>query len=120
MNQQKIRKNTIEKGREGEERAARFMEGKGYELLRRNFRSGRAEIDLIFRKGQLLVFAEVKMRKNNLFGEPEIAVNTKKEELIVEAAEDFIYEQDWKGEVRFDILSVEGGGRVTHFEDAFH
>jgi putative endonuclease len=47
-------------GRQGEDLAARFLEEKGMELLARNFRSRRGEIDLIALDGDTLVFAEVK------------------------------------------------------------
>lgn len=113
------KKNNVQKGKEGEERAAQFMEAKGYSILLKNYRSGRAEIDLILRKGDLLVFAEVKMRKNNLYGEPEESVNARKAELIIEAAENFIFDNDWKGAIRFDIISIAGKKEILHMEDAF-
>jgi len=113
------KKNTVQKGKEGEDRAANYMVDLGYELLDRNYRSGRAEIDLIVRKKELLVFVEVKMRKNNRYGEPELSVNEKKAELIIDAAENFIFENDWRGAIRFDIVSIEGDKRIMHFEDAF-
>jgi putative endonuclease len=106
-------------GKKGEDLAAGYMEGKGYEVLRRNFRSGRAEIDLILKKENLLVFAEVKLRSKSKFGMPEEAVNSRKAELIIDAAENFIFETDWKGGIRFDIISIKGGKEILHLEDAF-
>lgn len=111
--------NNIISGKKGEEIAAAFMEGKGFEVLVKNYRSGRAEIDLILKKNSLLVFAEVKLRSKIVYGLPEDAVNEKKEELILRAAENYIFDNDWKGEVRFDIISIINKKEIYHIEDAF-
>ncbi|MGB0620994.1 MAG: YraN family protein [Myxococcota bacterium] len=50
-------------GREGEERAARHLEARGYQIVGRNVRAGRVEIDLIARAAGVLVFVEVKTRR---------------------------------------------------------
>jgi putative endonuclease len=50
-------------GREGESRAARYLERQGYRIVARNDRAARVEIDLIARRGSLLVFVEVKSRR---------------------------------------------------------
>ena len=50
-------------GREGEERAARHLEARGYQIIARNVRAARVEIDLIARDGRALVFVEVKTRR---------------------------------------------------------
>ena len=47
-------------GREGETRAARFLESRGYRIVARNVRADRVEIDLVARRGTLLAFVEVK------------------------------------------------------------
>jgi putative endonuclease len=107
-------------GKDGEEMAAAFMMEKGFEILAKNYRSGRAEIDLILKKESLLVFAEVKLRsKVGKFGLPEDAVNGKKEDLIMGAAENYILDNDWKGDVRFDIISIIYKKGIYHIEDAF-
>jgi hypothetical protein len=41
----------------------------------------------------------------------------------MEAAEEYQYLKNWSGNIRFDIVSIEGKGtdlKLTHFEDAFH
>lgn len=111
--------NNIISGKKGEEIAAAFMEEKGFEVLVKNYRSGRAEIDLILKKESLLVFTEVKLRSKIVYGLPEEAVNEKKEELILKAAENYIYDTDWHGEVRFDIISIINKKEIYHIEDAF-
>ena len=113
----------MQTGGDGESAAADYLIAKGYEVLERNYRHGRAEIDLIVKKKNWLVFVEVKTRSYSRFGFPEEFVDRAKEELILMAAENYIYETNWEGNVRYDIVSVLGVGferEVVHFEDAFY
>ena len=114
--------NHIEVGKEGEKLAANYLMKKGFEVIERNYRYRRFEIDIIAKKEKTLVFVEVKTRSANYFGEPEEAVGEKQSSQIIEAAENFILEIDWKGDIRFDIISVlkRGEIQITHFEDAFY
>lgn len=109
-------------GKQGEEEAARFLQSEGYELLARNFRHQHAEIDLIVKRGKLLVFVEVKTRTNLSFGNPEEFVSYAKAKLVMKAAEQYIFAHNWLFDVRFDIVAVSISGsvlRVKHVEDAF-
>ena len=108
-----------ETGKRGERLAAAYLEEKGYEILERNFRYGRAELDLIAKMDNLLVFVEVKMRTDTAFGEPEQAVSEKKRTLLRKAAEHYIFETDWQHDIRFDIIAITGSQtpEIVHFED---
>jgi putative endonuclease len=55
-------------GREGEARAARFLESRGYQIVARNVRAERVEIDLVASRGERLVFVEVKTRRASARG----------------------------------------------------
>ena len=77
----------------------------GYEFLNKNYRFGHREIDLIFKKDNLLIFIEVKYRSSSLFGNPEDWVNEKKQILLEECANNFIEEENWFGNIRFDIVA---------------
>ena len=54
--------NRNEKGRLGEELAAADMESKGYMILVKNFRCKAGEIDIVAKRGNVMVFVEVKTR----------------------------------------------------------
>lgn len=113
----------IKKGKEGEDLAAKFLEGKGFEIVERNFRHKHNEIDLIVRKKNWLVFVEVKYRTSSAFGYPEDFVDYKKARNVVDAAVEYQYKINWKGNVRYDIVSVlemYGQTEIKHFEDAFY
>jgi putative endonuclease len=111
--------NNVISGKNGEDMAGKFLEAKGYSVLFRNYRYKKMEIDLIAQKENLLVFIEVKKRKNSIFGFPETFVSDRKASLVMTAAENFIFEHDWKGPVRFDIVAITGQ-EIVHFEDAFY
>lgn len=106
-------------GKNGEERARCYLEERGYTILAANWRHGKAEIDLICRLEQLLVFVEVKARSGSGFGDPETFVSERKIELMQEAAEAYTDETGWEGDLRFDIIAIGPGERLEHFEDAF-
>ena len=111
-------------GRSGEELASSYLQAKGYEILARNYRFKRAEIDIIAQLGKLLVFIEVKTRGSDKHGFPEEFVSTKKVNLFLLAADEYIYQHNWQHDIRFDIISLtatpSGKFSIHHVEDAFH
>ena len=110
-------------GKRGEQLAVSFLEKKEYQILETNWRHRRAEVDIIAKDGVVLVFVEVKTRNNNHYGEPETAVDQKKEDLLASAGAAYMRKiaHDW--EIRFDIISIiyknEQSFTIKHFEDAF-
>ena len=108
-----------ELGKIGEDKATLYLQGQGYQILCRNYRYRKAEIDIIAQFKNLLVFVEVKARKNDLFGHPESFVDSFKIKLILSAARHYIGVLDWKNDIRFDIISITGN-ELVHFEDAFY
>jgi putative endonuclease len=110
-------------GRRGEQLAKTHLENNGYEILDENWTHGKAEIDLIAYKGGLMIFAEVKTRSGNYFGEPEDFVDARKQKLLAHAAEEYIYLMNHQGEVRFDVVAIlfkaENDFALKHIEDAF-
>ncbi len=110
-------------GAEGEALAAAFLGKKGYKILERNWRSGHSEIDLIARQGALLVFVEVKTRKNAEYGYPEERVDAAKQKFLARGARDYLEKNKLDNEIRFDIISIiMAAGKVPeiyHIPDAF-
>jgi putative endonuclease len=113
----------IKKGKEGEDLAARFLINKGFEIIERNYRHKRSEIDLIVKKDNWLVFVEVKLRSSDAYGYPEDFVDYKKARNIVDGAEQYTYENNWQGNVRYDIVSIrllKDKTEIIQIEDAFY
>ena len=71
-----------EMGRRGEEIALEFIRKKGYNILDTNWRHRKAEIDIIAKSKDVLIFIEVKSRSSDYYGRPETFVTTKKQQLI--------------------------------------
>jgi putative endonuclease len=112
----------IKTGTKGETLAADFLKKKGFEIVARNYRFKHAEIDLIIKRENWLIFVEVKTRSSTSFGEPEDFVDENKSRKIFEAAEEYIFSTNWLGHIRFDIVSVKLGAQIAieHFEDAIN
>lgn len=113
----------LELGRKGESIAKAHLLDAGYEILDENWTFGKLEVDLIAYKDKVIIFTEVKTRTGNAFGEPEDFVDMRKQRLLADAADEYLYLMDHQGEVRFDIISVLFKNRdsyiLNHIEDAF-
>ncbi|NAS31941.1 YraN family protein [Flavobacteriaceae bacterium R38] len=93
-------------GKKAEELACDFLIRKGFQIVARNYRFDKAEIDIIAQKGTFLSIVEVKARTNVSFGNPESFVSKKKIQLLVKAANHYVIENELDVEVRFDIISI--------------
>lgn len=118
-------------GRLGEDTAARLLISRGFRILHRNLRIGHAEIDLVAENGAVLVFAEVKTRRQipgspSPFGTPAEAVDAKKQAMLVRAAEAYLAEHAPDKFFRIDVIEVYADPQsadyrvldVRHFENA--
>lgn len=92
----------------GEAKASEFLECHGYQIIERDWKSGRRDIDIIATDGKEVVFVEVKTRRNRLFGEPEEAVDYRKLQSLRLAINHYIKYRHINCDVRFDIISVVG------------
>ncbi|MBE7175498.1 MAG: YraN family protein [Mucilaginibacter polytrichastri] len=110
-------------GREAESLAKTWLEEHGYEICDENWRHGKDEIDLVVYRECVLVFVEVKARSRTDFGLPDDAVDLRKQKLLARAADAYVYAVDYKGEIRFDIISVlqlpGTAPQIRHHIDAF-
>ena len=91
----------------GERIARTFLKKKGYRLVASNYRTPLGEIDLIARKGNALVFVEIKTRTTASLGPPFLSVTWKKQRHIVQTALMYLkkhglLDSDW----RVDVVSV--------------
>ncbi len=112
--------NAARAGKEGEDRAAAFLEGKGLRILERNYRNRRGEIDLIgFHEGYL-VFVEVKYRRNAEAGLPEEAVGLQKQRQICRVADHYraVHGIGDDRPIRYDVIAM-CGERIAWYPNAF-
>jgi len=103
----------------GERRAAAWYEQRGYQVLARQWRCRQGELDLVLRRGGLVVFCEVKARSGPSFGTPAEAVTPAKQARIRRLAALWLAEaRAGAAELRFDVACVTGG-RIAVLEAAF-
>ncbi|MBT8312806.1 MAG: YraN family protein [Flavobacteriaceae bacterium] len=110
-------------GKYGEDKAARFLESAGYQIVARNYRYLKAEIDLIAKKDEVLAIVEVKTRTGRSLVHMAEAVNKRKIDRLVMAADQFIVSRELDVEARFDIIWITKYGNsisLEHIENAFH
>jgi len=91
-------------GRKGEKLAIDYLLSDGYSVLETNYRFSRAEIDIIAKKNNILVFVEVKSRSSIKYGLPELAVSEKKVILLMDAAYHYMEKVNHQWEIRFDVV----------------
>lgn len=115
--------NRRDKGSRGEEEAASALRQQGYEILERNYRFDRGEIDIIAKEGGDLVFVEVKARHSDRFGSPEESISEKKEERMRKVAEGYLLKHGIENQsCRFDVVAVTYVGdipRIRIIRNAF-
>jgi len=113
----------LDLGPRGETLAKTHLENTGYEILDENRTHGQAEIDLIAYIDKVTIFTEVKTRTSSGFGEPEDFVDARKQKLLAEAADEYIYLMNHRGDVWFDIIAILSDRNknyiLNHIEDAF-
>jgi putative endonuclease len=111
-------------GDAAEERACRHLERSGFTIVERNYRMKGGEIDIVARKGDVLVFVEVRSLDSAEYGTPEESVTLAKRRRIVRAAREYLSNvppSSWR-EARFDVIAIEGSGAAAalrHFPAAF-
>ena len=106
------------RGRWGEDRAAAHYVALGYRVLDRNWRCPIGELDLVDRRGDLIVFSEVKARRTDAYGPAAAAVTSTKQRRIRRLAIEWLRANDLHGAVRFDVVAITGNDLVL-IEAAF-
>jgi putative endonuclease len=97
----------LRRGELGEREAKKHLQKLGLKFLAANFRSGRGEIDLIFRDGDCLAFVEVKTRSSEDWTRPATAVNSERRRRLSQAALDYLkLLKNPAAKIRFDIVEV--------------
>jgi len=109
-------------GKAGEEIVVEKLQSEGFSILERNYTKRFGEVDIIASKKELLIFVEVKMRKNPLFDLAYLIVPSKQKK-IISIAKEYITRYDHSQKVcRFDVALIEGTIQkhtLTYLANAF-
>lgn len=106
---------STESGNAGEQAAADYLARRGFSIVERNFRTPRCEIDIIARKQKCLYFVEVKYRSHDAQGSGLEYITSRKLEHMQRAAELWLQEHEWSGEVQLAAVAVAADFTVTDF-----
>ena len=111
-----------ELGAWGEEQAAAFLQHKGYDIVERDWKWGHRDLDIVALDGDVVVFVEVKTRRNRLFGEPEEAVDYRKLQNLRQVINYYVKAKHIRRTFRLDVITVVGTPdgappEITHIED---
>lgn len=112
-----------ELGKKGEQLAVDFLVENNYNIVERNYRFDKAEVDIIAQKGDILAIVEVKTRSSLDFGNPQDFVKPKQIKNLVKAVDEYVTENDLDVEVRFDIIAIvkeNNSYNIEHLENAFY
>jgi len=112
-----------ELGARAEQLASDYLERCGFAIVARNVRVGRLELDVIARRGNLLIVCEVRSRRSDRVMTPAQSVDYRKVSHVREAAARWIREtRPGTSQLRFDVASVvfdTPSGRLNYLEGAF-
>ncbi len=103
-------------GKWGEELAMEYLREKGYIILDHDWHSGHRDIDVIAEKDGVVVFVEVKTRRNNDYMDPAMAVNYRKQHNLRMAINHYVKLHKLDSPIRFDVISIVGGPGYSHPE----
>ncbi len=108
-------------GQYGESLACEYLKGLGYRLLEKNYRNPFGEIDLIFEDGDIVVFVEVKARKNETYGYPREFVTASQQKRIMRSSEIYLQEMNLLDrQMRYDVIEIYLESRtIEHIDNAF-
>ena len=110
-------------GNRGEDLAAKYLAGKGYSIVARNWRQRSGELDIVARQGDILVFCEVKSSRYEGDSNPELRVNRNKQIRLARLAREYLaVEHPQIASCRFDVIAVksdQGRDVIQHIENAF-
>lgn len=112
-----------ELGNTGEQLAVDFLIKHGYEILERNYRFDKAEVDIIAKLNNTLAIIEVKTRSTIDFGNPQDFVKPKQIQRLVKAVDAYVISNGINVEVRFDIIAIIRENKefkIEHLENAFY
>jgi putative endonuclease len=94
-------------GERGETIAVAYLKGQRFAILERNFRCKGGEVDIVARDGKTLVFVEVKSRRNEAYGPPQLSVTPFKQRQISKAALTWLAKNGKQDcSARFDVIAI--------------
>lgn len=94
-------------GKKGEDIACAYLKRRGYRIVERNYKCPLGELDIVARDGDAIVFVEVKSRKSEEFGDPQLAVGLEKQKKVSRMSLTYLKEKHlYPCNARFDVVAI--------------
>jgi putative endonuclease len=104
-------------GKQGEKIAEKYLRENSITILAKNFYTCYGELDLIGQDAAVIVFFEVKYRRNKKYGLPEENISKSKIDKIIKSAQIFLCENNLSNQdCRFDVLTIIGNIDLNAYE----
>lgn len=115
-------RSNLQTGKVGEEIAREYLKKKGYGIIEQNYKTKYAEIDLVAKKGNELIFVEVRTKKGDNFGTPEETIDKRKMRKLWGNARAYVARKRWQGPYRVDAVCIilrydNTMERLNHYEN---
>lgn len=97
---------TYDKGVRAEKYAALYLQAKGYKILEARYKTKYGEIDIIAKRGNMIVFVEVKARQN--IEQALESITPKMKKRIADSAQYYLSENEAANfcDLRFDVIAM--------------
>ncbi len=106
-------------GKLAEDKACQYLEQHGLKLIEKNYHCRSGEIDLIMQDNEILVFVEVRYRKNDDYGSAIESIDKAKVRKIVSTAKHYITHHNIDRPMRFDLIGLDASYKANWISDAF-
>ncbi len=94
-------------GKKGEDIACAYLKRRGYRIVERNYKCPLGELDIVARDGDAIVFVEVKSRRSEEFGDPQLAVGPEKQKKVSRISLTYLKEKHlYPCNARFDVVAI--------------
>ena len=103
-------------GQWGEAQAARHLESQGCQIVTSNWRCPAGEVDIIVLDRACLAFVEVRARRGQAYGTPQESITPKKLARMIAVAQTYVYENEWEGDWRLDVVAIQVQGSGASIE----
>lgn len=117
-----VKLKNLDTGHLGEQIAKIYLQNKGHHIVEENYKTKYAEIDLVTHSKGVLVFVEVRTRRDERFGSPEDSINRSKIRKLTKNAQAYVARKRYAKTYRIDAICIvldDGGkaSRITHYKN---
>ncbi len=110
----------LKQGEDAEAACCAYLKSQGLKLLDSNFSCRHGEIDLIMLDKSMLIFVEVRFRKNDHFGGGLESITVAKQHKLRKTAELFLQQNTRYKNARFDVVSMSKNNQTSHHKQSYN